>query len=107
LFSTEFRSLSNDIKQDINYYVECGVCDLPTVRVLLEPKYQNQFMLSQDLSNYIQKAKRDKADIYNDFARLLENLLAQQQEDPLMLVIPQIDLITLHLSGIFWMNSKQ
>ncbi|CAB4492367.1 unnamed protein product [Rhizophagus irregularis] len=99
LFSTEFRSLSDDIKQDINYYVECGVCDFPIIRALLEPKYQNQFMLSQNLSNYIQKVKRDKADTYNDSARLLENLLAQQQEDPLMLVIPRIDPITLRLTG--------
>ncbi|CAB5090826.1 unnamed protein product [Rhizophagus irregularis] len=98
LFSTEFRSLSDDIKQDINYYVECGVCDFPIIRALLEPKYQNQFMLSQNLSNYIQKVKRDKADTYNDSARLLENLLAQQQEDPLMLVIPRIDPITLRLT---------
>ncbi|PKK71304.1 hypothetical protein RhiirC2_711237 [Rhizophagus irregularis] len=57
LFLTEFRSLSDDIKQDINYYVECGVCDFPTIRALLEPKYQNQFMSSQDLSNYIQKQR--------------------------------------------------
>ncbi|CAB4429910.1 unnamed protein product [Rhizophagus irregularis] len=64
-------------------------------------------MLSQDLSNYIQKVKRDKADTYNDSARLLENLLTQQQEDPLMLVISRIDPITLRLTGIFWMNSKQ
>ncbi|CAB5385511.1 unnamed protein product [Rhizophagus irregularis] len=99
LFSTEFRSLSDDIKQDINYYVECGVCDFPIIRALLEPKYQNQFMLSQNLSNYIQKVKRDKADTYNDSARLLENLLAQQQEDPLMLVIPRIDPITLRLTA--------
>jgi hypothetical protein len=107
LFSTEFRLLSDDIKQDIDYYVGCGVCDLPTIRALLEPKYQDKFMLSQDLSNYIQKVKRNKADIYNDSARLLENLLAQQQDDPLMLVIPRIDPITLRLSGIFWMSSKQ
>ncbi|CAB4378894.1 unnamed protein product [Rhizophagus irregularis] len=80
LFLTEFRSLSDDIKQDINYYVECGVCDFPTIRALLEPKYQNQFMSSQDLSNYIQKVKKVKADTYNDSARLLENLLAQYKE---------------------------
>ncbi|EXX54876.1 hypothetical protein RirG_230580 [Rhizophagus irregularis DAOM 197198w] len=98
LFSTEFRSLSDDIKQDINYYVECEVCDFPTIRALLKPKYQNQFMLSQNLSNYIQKVKRDKADTYNDSARLLENLLAQQQEDLLMLVISRIDPITLRLT---------
>ncbi|UZO12839.1 uncharacterized protein OCT59_004352 [Rhizophagus irregularis] len=99
LFSTEFRSLSDDIKQDINYYVECEVCDFPTIRALLKPKYQNQFMLSQNLSNYIQKVKRDKADTYNDSARLLENLLAQQQEDLLMLVISRIDPITLRLTA--------
>jgi len=107
LFSTEFRLLSDNMKQDIEYYVNCGVSDLPTIRALLEPKYQNQFMLSQDLSNYIQKVKREKSDKYNDSARLLENLLAQQQDDPLMLVIPRIDPISLRLSGIFWMTSKQ
>ncbi|CAB4413480.1 unnamed protein product [Rhizophagus irregularis] len=68
LFSTEFRSLSDNIKQDINYYVECGI-------------------------------KRDKADTYNDSAKLLENLLAQQQEDPLILVISQINPITLYLTA--------
>ncbi|PKY52556.1 hypothetical protein RhiirA4_470251 [Rhizophagus irregularis] len=69
LFSTEFRSLSDNIKQDINYYVECGI-------------------------------KRDKADTYNDSAKLLENLLAQQQEDPLILVISQINPITLYLTAL-------
>ncbi|PKK59057.1 hypothetical protein RhiirC2_871376 [Rhizophagus irregularis] len=59
LFAPQFRGLSEDIKSDIEHYVKCGVMDLPTIRSLLKPKFPNQFMLSQDLLNYIQKIKRE------------------------------------------------
>jgi len=104
-FGTEFRELSDEIKENIQYFVSCGVTDLPTIRNLLKGKFSNQFILSQDLLNYIQKLKREFGND-NDASSLLNDLFTKQKEDPLYLVIPQID-SDFRLSAIFWMTPDQ
>ncbi|CAB5348896.1 unnamed protein product [Rhizophagus irregularis] len=107
LFAPQFRGLSEDIKSDIEHYVKCGVMDLPTIRSLLKPKFPNQFMLSQDLLNYIQKIKREFGNSGSDGATLLNKLFIMQKDDPSFIVIPQVDPFTSRLNGIFWMTSDQ
>ena len=107
LFASQFRGLSEEIKFDIEHYVKCGVTDLPTIRSLLKPKFPDQFMLSQDLLNYIQKIKREFGNSGNDGVTLLNELFTMQQEDPSFMVIPLIDPSTFRLNGIFWMTPDQ
>ena len=107
LFAPQFRGLSEDIRFDIEHYVKCGVTDLPTIRSLLKPKFPDQFMLSQDLLNYIQKIKRELGNSGSDASTLLNELFTMQKEDPSFMIIPQIDPLTSRLNGIFWMTSEQ
>lgn len=107
IFSTEFRTLPDEMKNDIEYFVSCGVSDLHTIRSLVSPKYDLQYIHSQDMLNFIQKVKRQSADTSNDSAKLLEYLLAKQHDDSLFIVIPRIDMNSLRLTGIFWMSSEQ
>ena len=107
LFAPQFRGLSEDIRFDIEHYVKCGVTDLPTIRSLLKPKFPDQFMLSQDLLNYIQRIKRELGNSGSDASTLSNELFAMQKEDPSFIIIPQIDLLTSRLNGVFWMTSEQ
>src|SRR5437868_2887600 len=95
IFSTEFRALPDEMKNDIEYFVSCGVSDLHTIRSLIVPKYDIQFIHSQDTLNFIQKVKRQYIDTSNDSAKLLESLLAKQHDDSLFIVIPKIDMNSL------------
>ena len=107
LFAPQFRGLSEDIRFDIKHYVKCGVTDLPTIRSLLKLKFPDQFMLSQDLLNYIQKIKRELGNSGSDASTLLNELFTMQKEDPSFMIIPQIDPLTSCLNEIFWITSEQ
>jgi hypothetical protein len=41
IFGTEFRELSDEIKESIQHFVFCGVTDLPTIRNLLKGKFSD------------------------------------------------------------------
>ena len=107
IFSTEFRALPDEMKNEIEYFVSCGVFDLHTIRSLVSPKYDFQYIHSQDMLNFIQKVKRQFVDTSNDSVKLLEYLLAKQHDDSLFIVIPRIDMNSLRLTGIFWMSGEQ
>src|SRR5205823_2358419 len=49
IFSTEFRALPNEMKREIEYYMSCEVCDIYTIRSLVSPKYDLQYIHSQDM----------------------------------------------------------
>ncbi|RIA83889.1 hypothetical protein C1645_833137 [Glomus cerebriforme] len=57
IFDTKFRELSDEIKENIQYFIFCGITDFPTIRNLFKGKFSDQFILLQDLLNYIQKLK--------------------------------------------------
>ena len=86
IFSTEFQALIEKMKNDIEYIVSCGVSDLQTIRFLVRPKYDLQYIHSQDMLNFIQKVKRQFVDTSNDSAKLLENLLVKQCDDSLFII---------------------
>jgi len=52
-----------------------GHCDAHTIRNLLQPLFPNQLFLTQDLSNAIQKIKREKKVNGSDASHLLKFLL--------------------------------
>ncbi|RGB39351.1 hypothetical protein C1646_664682 [Rhizophagus diaphanus] len=45
IFGIEFRELSDEIKENIQYFIFCDVTDLPTIRNLLKGKFSDQFIL--------------------------------------------------------------
>ena len=57
--------------------------------------------------NYIQRIKRELGNSGSDASTLLNELFAMQKEDPSFIIIPQIDLLTSRLNGVFWMTSEQ
>src|SRR5439155_1064033 len=74
---------------------------------LLKGKCPDEFILSKDLSNYIQQIKRDNSTSCNNISNLLNDLFSEQKDDLLFLVIPCVDQETSRLSGVFWMTSEQ
>ncbi|CAB5367828.1 unnamed protein product [Rhizophagus irregularis] len=76
-------------------------------RNLLQLLFSNQIFFTQDLSNAIQKIKREKQISSSDASVLLKFLLKQQKEEPIMFVQPLINVDSDRLCGIFWMTANQ
>ena len=56
-FATTYKCFSEEIMEQIEYYVVHGRCDAGTIRNLLQLKYPDRVFLTQDLKNAIQKIK--------------------------------------------------
>ncbi|CAG8820526.1 21044_t:CDS:2, partial [Racocetra persica] len=91
-FAMAFQKFDESIMNEIERAVVYGHCDAYTIRNLLQPLFPGQLFLTQDLSNTIQKIKREK------------NV---QKEDPTMFIQPLINTDSNQLSGIFWMTANQ
>ena len=74
---------------------------------MLQSLFSNQLFLTQDLTNAIQKIKREKKIVGSDASHLLKFLLKQQKEEPMMVVQPLINVNSNRLSSIFWMMANQ
>ena len=106
-FATSYKSFSEEIMEQIEFYVVHGRCDAGTIRNLLQPKYPDRVFLTQDLGNAIQRIKREKGLNLGDAASLLMKLLELQANDPAWFVKPLIDDTSNRLIGIFWMSPEQ
>ena len=106
-FATKFRQFDQSVLAEIERAVIYGRCDAYTIRNLLQPLFPNQLFLTQDLSNAIQKIKREKQITGSDASHLLKFLLNQQKEEPMMFVQPLINVDSNRLCGIFWMTANQ
>ena len=106
-FATTFRRFSQPIMNEIEHAVIHGHCDAHTIRNLLQPLYPDQLFLTQDLSNAIQKIKRENKIVGTDASHLLKFLLNQQKEEPTMFVQPLINVDSNRLYGVFWMTANQ
>ena len=89
-FAVSFRRFNQPIMNEIEHAVIHGRCDAYTIRNLLQPLFPDQMFLTQDLSNAIQKIKRDNKIAGTDASHLLKFLLEQQKEEPMMFVQPLI-----------------
>ncbi|GES84294.1 protein FAR-RED IMPAIRED RESPONSE 1-like [Rhizophagus clarus] len=78
------QSENSSILNEIECAVVYGCCNAFTIRNLLQPLYPNQLFLTQDLSNAIQKIKREKQITGSDASQLLKFLLEQQKEEPMI-----------------------
>jgi hypothetical protein len=100
-FATTFRRFNQSIMNEIKHAVIHGRYDAYTVRNLLQPLFPDQMFLTQDLSNAIQKIKRENKIAGTDASHLLKFLLEQQKEEPMMFVQPLINEDSDRLCGIF------
>lgn len=106
-FATSYKTFSEEITEQIEFYVMYGRCDATTIRNLLQPKYPDRVFLTQDLGNAIQRIKREKGLNLGDAASLLTKLLEFQTNDPGWFVKPLLDNTSNRLIGIFWMSPEQ
>ncbi|CAG8636068.1 16722_t:CDS:2, partial [Racocetra persica] len=106
-FATAFRRFDKSIMAEIEHAVVYGQCDAYMIRNLFQPKFPDQLFLTQDLSNAIQKIKRDKKVKGSDASYLLKFLLNQQKEEPTIFVQPLINIDSNRLCSIFWMTANQ
>ena len=90
----------------IRTFTKCNL-DMAQQRNMLNELFPNQTILSQDLSNAIQKAKHEHSDVKNDVVKLLEWLTAKKDEDSRWFIHWQINKYTNRLERIFWMNPEQ
>ena len=106
-FATAYKNFSEEIIEQIEFYVVHGQCDATTIRNLLQLKYPDRVFLTQDLGNAIQRIKREKGLSMGDAASLLTKLLEFQANDPAWFVKPLLDDTSNRLIGIFWMSPEQ
>jgi hypothetical protein len=106
-FASAFRRFDENVMSEIEHAVVYGQCDAHTIRKLLQPLFPDQLFLTQDLSNAIQKIKREKKINGTDASQLLKFLLNQQKEEPTMFVQPLINVDSNRLCGVFWMIANQ
>ncbi|CAG8849012.1 36048_t:CDS:2, partial [Gigaspora margarita] len=76
-FGTIHRILTEPMLADIEFWTTKGNLSMRTQRQLLEAKYANVFFLPQDLSNAIQKVKKEQQ--VDDEAAILINYLLEHQ----------------------------
>ncbi|RHZ82368.1 hypothetical protein Glove_109g371 [Diversispora epigaea] len=107
VFSIAYKGFSHEIMEQIEFYVVHGHCDATMIRNLLQPKYPDRIFLSSDLSNAIQKIKRENRLNLGDAVSLLMKLLEYQKNNPEWFVKPLIDDTSNRLIGIFWMSPEQ
>ena len=81
-FATAYKNFSEEIIEQIEFYVVHGRCNAITIRNLLQLKYPDHIFLTQDLENAIQRIKRKKGLNLGDVASLLIKLLEFQASDP-------------------------
>ena len=101
-FAPAYRAFTQDIMEQIEYYVVHGRCDASTIRNLLQPKYPDRTFLTQDLGNAIQRIKRERGISLGDVASLLLKLLDLQSNDRRWFVKPLLDETSNRLIGVFW-----
>ncbi|CAB4428779.1 unnamed protein product [Rhizophagus irregularis] len=82
-FSTSYKNFTEEIMEQIEFYVMYDQYNARTIRNLLQLKYPNCVFLTQDLENAIQKIKQEKGlNNLRDAASLLMRLLELQADDP-------------------------
>ena len=81
-FFTTYKNFSEEIMEQIEFYVVHGRCDTEIIRNLFQPKYPDCVFLTQDLGNAIQRIKREKGLNLEETASLLMKLLKLQANDP-------------------------
>ncbi|CAG8684782.1 3479_t:CDS:2, partial [Funneliformis mosseae] len=74
-FSTTYKNFSEEIKEQIEFYIVYGRYNTRTIRNLLQPKYPDHVFFIQDLENAIQRIKQEKGLNLGEIAFLLMKLL--------------------------------
>lgn len=65
IFSTEFRVYLTEMKDDIEYFVSCGISDIYTIRSLIDPKNDTKYLKAENfLTNTLLKTKESSAHCY-------------------------------------------
>ncbi|GBB92035.1 hypothetical protein RclHR1_19560003 [Rhizophagus clarus] len=91
-FFTSYKNFTEEIMEQIEFFVMHNQCDSGIIRNLLQPKYPDRVFLTQDLGNAIQKIKQEKGlSNLGDAAFLLMRLLELQANDPAWFVKSLID----------------
>ncbi|CAG8715801.1 13043_t:CDS:2, partial [Racocetra fulgida] len=106
-FAMAFQKFDESVMSEIERAVVYKHCDAYTIRNLLQPLFPSQLFLTQNLSNMIQKIKREQRVAGSDASNLLKFLLEQQKENPVMFVQPLINSDSNWLNSIFWMTANQ
>ncbi|RHZ70110.1 hypothetical protein Glove_275g98 [Diversispora epigaea] len=104
VFAIAYKGFSQEIMEQIEFYVTHGHCDITMIRNLLKSKYPDRVFLPGDLGNAIQKIKREKGLNIGDAAFLLTKLLEYQKKNPEWFIKPLINDTSNRLIGIFWIS---
>ncbi|CAG8605314.1 2648_t:CDS:2, partial [Scutellospora calospora] len=91
-FATAFRKFDQAVMSEIERAVVYGRCDAYTIRNLIQLLFPDQLFLTQDLSNAIQKIKRERNIASSDASKLLKYLLKKQKKEPMMFIQPLINM---------------
>ncbi|CAG8844204.1 4060_t:CDS:2, partial [Gigaspora margarita] len=91
---------------DIEFWTTKGNLSMRTQRQLLEAKYANVFFLPQDLSNAIQKVKKEQQ-VDDEAAILINHLLERKAEDTRWIVNWRVDPTNNSLVSLFWITPDQ
>ncbi|PKK56955.1 hypothetical protein RhiirC2_721535 [Rhizophagus irregularis] len=101
-------TLNEDENEKTNESLEDFDMTVLPIESVIGSELENfNIFFTQDLSNAIQKIKREKQISSSDASVLLKFLLKQQKEEPIMFVQPLINVDSDRLCGIFWMTANQ
>ncbi|CAG8645586.1 6422_t:CDS:2, partial [Racocetra fulgida] len=81
-FAIAYKTFTQEIIDEIEFYVVHSRCNASTIKNLLQPKYPDCVFMTQDLGNAIQKIKWEKGLDQSDAAALLSKLFELQAHDP-------------------------
>ena len=93
--------------EKIRFWTIHGRMGIPNQYNLLVASYPGKVINKKDLSNAIQKYKKQMKPSKNDACQMLSNLYLKKEEDSLWIVKPQFEPEERRLNSLFWMFPDQ
>ena len=103
----KFRRFTDEMLEKIRFWTIHGRMGIPNQYNLLIASFPGKVINKKDLSNAIQKFKKEMRPSKNDACQVLSNLYLKKEEDPQWIVKPRFDPEERRLNSLFWMSPGQ
>src|ERR1700722_5487450 len=103
----KFRKLTDRMLEKIKFWTIQGKIGISTQYNLLVALFPDRVINKKDLSNAIQRFKKQAKPSKNDACQMLTELYLKKEDDPRWIVKPRFDFEERRLNSLFWMSPNQ
>jgi hypothetical protein len=103
----KFQKLTNEMLEKIKFWTIHGRMGITNQYNLLVASFPDKVINRKDLSNAIQKFKKQMKPNRNDACQMLNELYLKKENNPMWVVKPRFDPEERRLNSLFWMAPDQ